>query len=314
MNHHDIVERVFAKLGDEKQLLEYHDCVFKMLGIVIDFISAEGVSLKLSKGRHFNPLCDCLRRSEAGNRLCKQQDGEAAENARITGKVQIYTCYAGLVDIVVPLFTGSGVYLGCLTSGQFHIKDNPRPDLSSFEKLAGETGLDAEQLFCRSSNTVELTSTQMEGLIGYLQLMGELVVSTHHNLMYMESVNTPDKIQLIRNFIHENYSKPLTVESVAKKFFFTANYFSRIFHQTLGVGFNAYLSCFRVDKAKEMLRETELSVGEIAFLCGFGSISQFNRVFRSINGYAPRDFRKNIREDIQRGGSNAGKPASLRRF
>lgn len=295
MDHHDIVERVFAKLGDEKQLQEYHDCVFKMLGIVIDFISAQGVSLKLSKGRHFNPLCECLRRSEAGNKLCKLQDGEAAENARLSGKVQIYTCYAGLVDIVVPLFTGNGVYLGCLTSGQFHVKDRPRPDRDSFKKLAEGTGLDAGQLSCHSDNTVELTAIQIDGLIDYLRLMGELVVSTHHNLMYMESVNTPDKIQLIRNFIHDNYSKPLSVESVARKFFFTANYFSRIFHQALGVGFNAYLSCFRVDKAKEMLRETDLSIAEIAFLCGFGSLSQFNRVFRSVNGSSPRDFRKSVR-------------------
>ena len=294
MNHYDIVTRVFAKLGNEKQLHEYHDCVFKMLGIVIDFISADGVSLKLSKGRHFNPLCDCLRHSVNGRELCRLQDGAAADNARLSKQVQIYTCYAGLVDIVVPLFSGNGVYLGCLTSGQFHIKDQPGPGRETFRKLAEKTGLDEQQLINHSSHTVELTTTQMEGLIDYLQLMGALVVSTHHNLMYMESVNTPDKIQLIRNYIHENYSKPLTVESVAKKFFFTANYFSRMFHQTLGVGFNVYLSCFRVDKAKEMLRETDLAVGEVAFLCGFGSLSQFNRVFRNISGCSPREFRKKI--------------------
>ena len=45
------------------------------------------------------------------------------------------------------------------------------------------------------------------------------------------------------------------------------------------------------EKAREMLLETELSVSEIALLCGFGSISQFNRVFREVVRQTPREFR-----------------------
>ena len=59
----------------------------------------------------------------------------------------------------------------------------------------------------------------------------------------------------------------------------------------MGTGFNSYVNCYRVEKAREMLRETELSVSEIALLCGFGSISQFNRVFREVVRQTPREFR-----------------------
>ena len=291
MNYQDIINRVFAKLGNEKQLKEYQDSVYKMLGIVIDFISAEGISLKLSRGHHFHPLCEALRNTEKGRILCRKSDDNAASHAKNIGDSYLYKCHAGFFDIVVPLFDKNGIYLGCLSSGQFYIKDEQYPDSETFEHLSEITGVDADKLceYCRK--TVVLTREQIDGVIGFLKLMGQLIVSTHHNLMFMESVNAPDRILAVQNYIHENFSMPLSVESVAKKFFFSANYFSRIFRKEIGVGFNAYLNCYRVDKAREMLEETELSVGEIAFICGFGSISQFNRVFKSVAGISPRTFR-----------------------
>ena len=292
MDHSEIINRVFAKLGNEKRLQEYHDCIYRMLGIVIDFISAEGVSLKLSKGRHFHPLSEALRNSEEGCRLCRESDDGAAAYASRSRECHIYCCHAGFSDIVVPLFDKSGTYLGCLTSGQFYIEGNRRPGEEDFQHLAELTGKDAGVLRSYCRNTIVLSREQIEGVIGYLKLMGQLIVSTHQNLMFMESVNAPDKILAVQDYIHQNFAKPLTVESVAGKFFFSTNYFSRIFRREIGVGFNSYLNCYRVDKAKEMLEETELSIGEISFFCGFGSISQFNRVFRSVTGTTPREFRK----------------------
>ena len=55
----------------------------------------------------------------------------------------------------------------------------------------------------------------------------------------------------------------------------------------------SYVTMFRISKACEMLAETELPVSEIALLCGFGGISQFNRSFRADTGTTPRDYRKN---------------------
>lgn len=292
MNHREIINRVFAKLGNEKQLQEYHDCIYKMLGIVIDFISAGGDSLKLSKGRHFHPLCEALRRSEKGCDACRKADNGAAAYAKASGESYIYNCHAGFSDIVVPLFDKNGTYLGCLTSGQFYIEGNPRPGEKEFQLLADMTGLDAGELHACCRDTIVLSMKQIDGVVGYLMLMGKLITSTYQNLMFMESINSPDKILAIQDYIHENFAQALTVESVAKKFYFSTNYFSRIFHREIGVGFNSYLNCYRVDKAKEMLGETELSVGEISFVCGFGSISQFNRVFRSVTGTTPREFRK----------------------
>ena len=294
MDHHDIMNRVFSRLGAEKRLHEYSEAIQRMLGIVIDFISADGVSLKLSQGRHFNAVCEALRRSPEGCRRCHEEDLRRSRAAREAGKELVYTCHAGFTEVVLPLFNEGGDFLGCMTAGQFHTAGRARPGREVFRLLAEITGRGAAALRRDSDAAVELTPEQVAGVVAYLRLMGKLVSESYSNLLFMEQINVPDKIALVQKFIHENYMHRLDVERVARKFYLSPNYFSRLFRKTLGTGFNSYLNCYRVEKAKEMLLETELSISEIAFLCGFGSISQFNRVFRDVARRTPGEVRRGV--------------------
>jgi len=291
MDHKEIMSRVWAKLGNEKQLQEYCEVIYKITGLVIDFISAEGVSLKLSKGQNFQPLCGFLRSHPEGCNMCRKCDCEQAQFAKMQKNYHLYTCYAGFTEIILPLFNKDGTYLGSMTTGQFYLNDNGRSN-EILEKLAVEIDVPCSVLTELASSAPVLTETQVEGLIGYLKLVGDLVSSTNNHLMFMESVNTPDKFTVIQKYIHENYMKPLTIASVAKKFYLSPNYFCKLFHECVGVTFNTYLNCYRIEKCKDMLNDTELSITEIAFYAGFGSISQFNRVFKDVAGKSPREFRR----------------------
>ena len=67
---------------------------------------------------------------------------------------------------------------------------------------------------------------------------------------------------------------------------------SRVFSERLHMGFNEYLNALRVDYARELLRETDLPITQLAFECGFESQRTFNRAFREQTGQSPRQFRK----------------------
>ena len=292
MDHREIMTRVFAKLGAEKRLHEYSEAMQRMLGIVTDFINADGDSLKLSGGRNFNSVCYALRRSPEGGRRCRDEDTRRARAAAEAGHELVYTCHAGFTEVVLPLFDESGGFLGCMTAGQFHTAGRERPDDGLFRRLAEVAGVDAETLRRDSDAAVELTPEQVAGVVCYLKLMGRLVSESYSKLLFMEQIDVPDRIALVQKYVHENYMRRLNVESVARRFYLSPNYFSRLFRRTLGTGFNSYLNCYRVEKAREMLLETDLSISEIAFLCGFGSISQFNRVFRDVARRAPGEIRR----------------------
>lgn len=70
----------------------------------------------------------------------------------------------------------------------------------------------------------------------------------------------------------------------------SAPYFSKKFHSVLGMTFSQYLNLVRIEKSIELMRNNtdNLSVTEIALLCGFDTIRNFNRVFAAVTGYSPR--------------------------
>ena len=78
-------------------------------------------------------------------------------------------------------------------------------------------------------------------------------------------------------------------------------YFSRFFKKMSGLTFSQYLNHIRVNKAIDLIREKEYHMTQIASLCGFDTIRNFNRVFHQITGYSPRripdDYILNLRSN-----------------
>ena len=69
-------------------------------------------------------------------------------------------------------------------------------------------------------------------------------------------------------------------------------YLSRVFNETMGVGFKTFVNQYRCDMVKSLISDTTLSLSEIALSSGFQSIRSFNRVFRQITGTSPSDLLK----------------------
>lgn len=66
------------------------------------------------------------------------------------------------------------------------------------------------------------------------------------------------------------------------------SYFSRFFHNMIGISFAKYLNCVKVEKAVELIHDNpNQSMTDIADLCGFQTIRNFNRIFKSYTGYSP---------------------------
>ncbi len=287
-----ITAEAFAMLGKEKQIQEYSDIIFKLTGLVIDFISAEGETLRISHMVNFNPYCKMLRSCENGKKACLQCDVFNASRAAVEKKSVCYSCYAGLHEIVVPVFDEKEKYIGCMTSGQFHLSGTPLLAKKSVFELAVRYGLDGEELYQAYKMSNNLTPVQVEGILAYLKIIGKQLTSIREHLVFMDKINVPDKIAMVKKYLDENFDSQITIESVAKKFSISPSNLAHKFKDTVNVSFQRYVNFRRLMRAREMLKETKLSISEIAYSCGFGSVSQFNRVFRSSVGCAPRQYRE----------------------
>lgn len=100
--------------------------------------------------------------------------------------------------------------------------------------------------------------------------------------------NIPASIQ----FIHENFHQQLTVERLASIEHFNVSYYCKWFYNQTGMTPNAYIQQIRLEKAKELLETTELSLLEIALQVGYSHQSSLTRLFRKIEGLNPIWYRK----------------------
>ena len=112
---------------------------------------------------------------------------------------------------------------------------------------------------------------------------------------------TPDsypKVYLYRRivqaklFIDENFSKPIDLRNIADEAFFSKFHFLRLFSQAYGKTPNQYLQFVRIQKAKEFLKNNNITAAQVCFEVGFESISSFTSLFKRYTGFTPASFQK----------------------
>jgi transcriptional regulator GlxA family with amidase domain len=96
----------------------------------------------------------------------------------------------------------------------------------------------------------------------------------------------------IIEYIHGNINEDITREHVAKKFNLTPQYISKLFHKNTGLTFKAYLTAERMKHAAELLSQTNLTIDEISWECGYQYTSYFIRIFRKHYEVSPGTYRR----------------------
>lgn len=95
--------------------------------------------------------------------------------------------------------------------------------------------------------------------------------------------------------IHASLDQSLRLETVAAELGLNVYYFSRLFRQSMGISPYQYVLQQRIDKAKRLLKNAELSIAEVAMDCGFSSPSHLARHFRRATGMSPKTYRQQLR-------------------
>lgn len=95
-----------------------------------------------------------------------------------------------------------------------------------------------------------------------------------------------------KEYIKQNYQNSLSVSQIARTVNLSPSYFSRIFKDSTALSPYDYLLSVRLDKAKELLINSNLPVSEIAYQCGFNSTPNFICFFKKETGLSPLKFRK----------------------
>ncbi len=103
----------------------------------------------------------------------------------------------------------------------------------------------------------------------------------------------------ITRYLQEHLSQEVSLSVLAERFHLNPQYISQLFKNEIGVGFLAYLTNIRMERAKHLLLSTSLSVAEVAEQSGYGDYRVFTKVFKKSEGITPSQYRR----DFLNGGS-----------
>ena len=105
----------------------------------------------------------------------------------------------------------------------------------------------------------------------------------------------------ITRYLQEHLAEEVSLSVLAERFHLNPQYISQLFKNEIGVGFLAYLTNIRMEKAKKLLLSTPLPVAEVAERSGYGDYRVFTKVFKKSEGVTPSQYRRDFLESTGSG-------------
>src|SRR5215813_6243344 len=104
----------------------------------------------------------------------------------------------------------------------------------------------------------------------------------------------PARLRTIRELVQAKIEDELTLVEMAQSVELSPAHFSRMFRKSTGETPHQFVLRNRIERAKEMLREAEMRILDVAMACGFKTQQHFARVFRRICGASPNEYRYDV--------------------
>ncbi|AGL02481.1 PocR ligand-binding domain-containing protein [Desulfoscipio gibsoniae] len=299
------------------------DNISKREKIWLKFIDHSGKYIATTHSRSQCSFCRYIRSSYSGNKRCRGSARQVVFACQGNNQPSFFECHAGLTLTSVPV-TVAGLYLGALAFGE--ITEKPKPYVL---QRTSNLGLDVQTLQILYEEMPLFNRRQISMLAEYLYSISNCFIEigvalteteqfeTKKNSFFFlnkylsdekiindELINTPvsngeissPKMQKLvhdaEKFIINNYKHPITLTNVADFIHINPTYFSYLFRQVKGYTFKHYLTQLRIEKAKQLLLNSSLTVSEISQLIGYDDSNYFSRVFKKVTGFPPSLYRK----------------------
>ncbi|MBN1696842.1 MAG: PocR ligand-binding domain-containing protein, partial [Spirochaetales bacterium] len=267
---------------------------FELLtGLSSTLVDERGKMITAPRGSR--EFCLILGKSSM-RRCCRESDREGCAKAAALKRPYIYQCHAGLIDIVIPIIIRDR-YVGAILTGQTRVGEM---NMDRFDRFIGlpevndkkDILLDAfHRLPVKDMKTIEAGSEMLFNIVNY-------IVDIE-----MENVELKRKskgggrsrqeiVEEAKEYIHSHFDQEIKLADIARTACVSDYYMSHMFKDETGISFIDYVTSVRIEKAKNLLRNTSLDIIDIAFRVGYNDSNYFSHVFRKKEGLSPTGYRR----------------------
>ena len=269
---------------NKDRILSLFNAFHTLTGIKIALFSGSGKEI-LSYPEVHCPFCGYIRSSEAGNSNCEISNKKSFERCKKTKKIEIFHCHAGLIETTIPL-VDTGAVIGYIMFGQ--ITDNP--DKASLRSTLAKSiqkyeqrpkGIDASifNVVYKNSEQINATAKILEACTLYV-LLSNMITLRNENF-----------IRNLNLFLLSHLSEDLSVDRLTEEFNISKNKLYDSVSKYMGIGIAKHIKNLRLEEAKRLLIETDMTIVQIADWVGFTDYNYFCRVFKKEVGIPAGKYR-----------------------
>ena len=184
-----------------------------------------------------------------------------------------------LIFLAIRDFAVPGLPAGCLSQEKYRVL--------SCGEYQYKMDIYLRELLQETSSQIEFYQEISQGLVSALLVL----------VMRLIRINPEDEAALsqecqkIKEYLDQNFTSPITLDSLSETVYISKHYLSHLFKEQTGVSPIKYLTSKRMEKACELLSETELPVSEVSKAVGYENPLYFSQVFKRVYGISPVKYR-----------------------
>lgn len=108
--------------------------------------------------------------------------------------------------------------------------------------------------------------------------------------------NSDGLVEAVKSYVKAHYTQDISIKGISEALHYNAAYLGRLFTEETGMRFRDYLNMVRAEQAAAQLARGQRRISEVASNVGYSDFNYFRRVFKSIYGVSPAEYRKGRRE------------------
>lgn len=152
-------------------------------------------------------------------------------------------------------------------------------------------GIMKQMLFESNHNIYEYNYMMRIKLFEILTVLKRVVFSQNDQSLHKKDDRIDKRIINSLEYIHSHYYEKLHLDVVASLSSLSKRHFARLFLKFIKMNFKEYLNKIRIEKAKQLLTNTDKEIISVCFEVGFDDLSYFYKIFKTETGITPRQFR-----------------------
>ncbi len=269
----------------------------KINQLIYDFYKSTGVAVTLYDSEEkiiatspiFSSYCSKIRTKPECVKGCDLSNQCSFKAVAKEKKARLYTCHAGLLEIIVPVFY-EGVLIAYMQMGQLKDAEGVYSSQNKILKVAEKYGFQKSEL-TECYENVQLVNK--ERLYAFFHIMDALITS-----FWADGLIRCQRSMLsvkIEQYLLEHLTEEIYIEELCNRFFLSKNALYKLWRHEFKTTVNAWILTQRLSLAETLLKsEKSERVANIASLCGFADYNYFIRLFKKKHGVTPLQYRKRL--------------------